>query len=187
MPNWCNNSVTFRHSDPEQISRVVRGFTAEKLFAEFLPCPPDLLAETPIGEDFVTRNDAQKAINLEKYGYEDWHGWCRDNWGTKWDVSTGEWDDADLTNPNQVIVSFETAWQPPVAFYEKLTELGFEIEAWYLEEGAGFVGKYTSANGDESFNFDGAEDLEDIADDVRQFWDLDTICEFQDPETEDAD
>ena len=65
----------------------------------------------------------------------------------------------------------------------------YEIEAdsmgdalFYLEEGMGFVGKYTSQDGDESFNFDGAEDLEDIPDDIREFWDLDTICEWRDEE-----
>jgi hypothetical protein len=43
----------------------------------------------------------------------------------------------------------------------------------------GFVGKYTTDDGDESFNFDGSEDLEDIPDDIREFWDLDTICEWR--------
>jgi hypothetical protein len=49
------------------------------------------------------------------------------------------------------------------------------------------VGKYTSTDGDESFNFDGSEDLEDIPDDIRKFWDLDTICEWRDEEDSDEE
>jgi hypothetical protein len=46
-----------------------------------------------------------------------------------------------------------------------------------MEEGVGFVGRYTTEDGDESFNFDGEEDLEDIPSDIREYWDLDGICE----------
>jgi hypothetical protein len=187
MPNWCNNSVFFRHDDPAQIDRLIEAFNAERLFTEFVPCPPALKAETPIGEDYNERVAAKEAANLAEYGHKDWYSWSMENWGTKWDASTGEWNDADRTNENQVGLSFDTAWQPPVVFYEKMTELGFKVDAFYLEEGQGFVGKYTSTDGDESFNFDGSEDLEDIPDDIREFWDLDTICEWRDADDEPAE
>jgi len=51
----------------------------------------------------------------------------------------------------------------------------------------GFVGKYNSTDGDENYNFDGSEDLEDIPDDIREFWDLDTICEWRDAEEDDVE
>ena len=185
MPNWCNNTVIFRHKDPAQIDRVVQAFKAERLFAEFIPCPPELLADTPVGENYNERVAAKEAANKEKFGYTDWYGWAIANWGTKWDISTGEWNDEDQANANQVSLSFDTAWQPPVVFLEKMTEQGFDITSFYLEEGMGFVGKYTSTDGDESFNFDGSEDLEDIPDDIREFWDLDTICDWRDADDDD--
>lgn len=182
MPNWCNNSVTFRHEDPEQIARVVRGFQQDKLFGEFLPCPQELLdMGSPLSDP------AQIQSNMDTYGASDWYSWCRENWGTKWDVNTDDWDDTDQSDANQVVLSFDTAWQPPVAFYEKMTQLGFDIEAYYLEEGAGFVGKYTSTDGDDDYNFDGAEDLDEIPDDIRQFWDLDGICEQLEQDLSDPD
>ena len=82
------------------------------------------------------------------------------------------------------MLSFNTAWSPPIGFYEKMTELGFDVTAFYLEEGMGFVGKYSNEDGDEEYTFDGSEDLEDIPDEVRTYWDLDTICDWRDQEEE---
>ena len=187
MPNWCSNNVIVRHEDPEQIAKVVQGYSQGSLFAEFFPCPAELSAPIEIGENYNDRVAAQEAVNKEKYGYTSWYDWCINNWGTKWDAGNENDEDLDCVDPNKVQLSFDTAWQPPVAFFEKLTELGFDITAYYLEEGQGFVGKYTNAQGDESFNFDGAEDLEDIPDDIREFWDLDTICEWRDDEDEEEE
>ena len=187
MPNWCNNNVIVRHQDPEQIAKVVKGYSEGSLFAEFFPCPAELSATVEIGEDYNSRLAELAKANLVKFGYPSWYEWCIDNWGVKWDAGNETDEDLDCTDPNKVQLSFDTAWQPPVAFFEKLTEQGFNITAFYLEEGQGFVGKYTSADGDESFNFDGSEDLEDIPDDIREFWDLDTICEWREEEDEDED
>ena len=105
----------------------------------------------------------------------------------KWDVGE-ELDSVTRIDDNTVKLSFDTAWNSPVRFYEHLAaELDFDITAYYLEEGMGFVGKYTSDGGDESYNFDGSEDLEDIPDDIREFWDLDTICEWRDDDDGDGD
>jgi hypothetical protein len=178
MPNWNQNSATFRHEDPTQIERIVKGFTNQCLFGEFLPTPKELCESVEIGERYNERVAAQEAANLEKFGYASWYEWNIDHWGTKWDVGE-EVDSGDRIDQNTVKLSFDTAWSPPVAFYEGMTDMGFDITAYYIEEGMGFVGKYTTEDGDESFNFDSGEDLEDIPDDIREFWDLDTICELR--------
>jgi len=184
MPNWCNNNLIVRHDFPEMILKIVKGYSEGSLFSEFFPCPAELSAPVEIGENYNDRVAAQEAVNQEKFGHKDWYSWALQNWGTKWDAGNENDEDLDCADPNKVQLSFDTAWQPPVAFFEKLTELGFDITAFYLEEGQGFVGKYTNAQGDLSFNFDGTEDLEDIPDDIREFWDLDTICEWRDDEDE---
>jgi hypothetical protein len=184
MPNWNQNSATFRHEDPAQIDRIVDGYNNSRLFGEFIPCPPELLESVEIGENYNERVAAKNAENMAKHRYSDWYDWSITHWGTKWDVGE-EADMLDRRDPNTVQISFDTAWSPPVAFYKALTGMGFDMTAYYLEEGMGFVGKYTSEEGDEYFNFDGSEDLEDIPDDIRQFWDLDTICEWRDDEDDD--
>jgi hypothetical protein len=176
MPNWNQNTATFRHADPAQVDRLVDGFVNERLFGEFFPTPKELSETVEIGERYNERVAALEAANLEKFGYAGWYDWNIDAWGTKWDVGE-EMDSVTRIDERTVQLSYDTAWSPPIAFYEQMSEAGWEITAYYLEEGMGFVGKYTSDGGDESYNFDGSEDLEDIPEDICEHWDLAGICE----------
>jgi len=187
MPNWNQNTATFRHADPAQVDRLVDGFVNDRLFGEFFPTPKELSETVEIGEHYNERVAALEAANLEKFGYAGWYDWNIDAWGTKWDVGE-EMDSVARIDERTVRLSYDTAWGPPIAFYEKMSEAGWEITAYYLEEGMGFVGKYTSEEGDENFNFDGSEDLEDIPEDICEHWDLAGICELRgDWEDDDAD
>jgi hypothetical protein len=49
---------------------------------------------------------------------------------------------------------FDTAWSPPLAFYEHLKELGYTVEAMYNESGMGFAGVWTDEFGDEYVEYD---------------------------------
>lgn len=138
MPNWCNNSITLRHDDPAMIDRAMN---STGLLMEFLPTPQELI-DTVSGwpaEDKRAAHEAQQTANIEKYGYKDWYDWNVANWGTKWDF---ELDNKDRDDPNTMTASFDSAWSPPITAYERLLELGFEIEAMYYEPGMCFVGKY---------------------------------------------
>lgn len=82
-----------------------------------------------------------------------------EEWGTKWDVSNGEID-------SEGNGFFDTAWGPPIEAYDKLTELGFNIDATYHEPGMCFAGHYTSEDGDECYEYDfSKEDWRDDIDD----------------------
>jgi len=71
-------------------------------------------------------------------------------WGTKWEASI-----LDAYQNNDIAeMSFDTAWSPPVAFYDALTKLGFNVDATYIEEGMCFAGHYTSTDGDYSVDYD---------------------------------
>ena len=37
MPNWCTNSFTVSHQDPEMISKFARGVNEGNLFETFVP------------------------------------------------------------------------------------------------------------------------------------------------------
>jgi Ferredoxin-like domain in Api92-like protein len=186
MPNWCQNFAEFRHEDPTQVHRLLAAYKEQRLFTEFVPCPVDLLESTPIGEDYVERDKARQQANTEKHGYPSWYEWCIANWGTKWDIAEADWHMGDLDEDATMVgVSFDTAWGPPVKFYEIMTAAGWDITAHYLEEGQGFVGKFTSEDGDEGYDFDGSEDLEDIPEDIKEHWDLASICEMREDEEDD--
>jgi hypothetical protein len=162
MPNWCSNNLTLSHDDPVMIQRVVRAADNGGLFQEFVPCPEPLL-NTTAGSHSDADQQAQLEIledaNLHAYGARNWYDWCVSNWGTKWDTSDPFVSSKDT---NTISLSFDTAWSPPVLFYQRMEELGFEVHATYYESGMSFVGRYCNGD-DECFEFN-----EETADTVRK-------------------
>ena len=145
MPNWCANNVTFHHPNPREISRINEAFyTKGGLFAEFFPCPEELLEHT------APENDEDRAaLFTEKYGAPDWYHWSLKNWGTKWDVSgEGEQPQELDEDATEIHLSFDTAWAPPCDFYEKMKDLGFTIKGFYHEPGMSFVGCWDDGEDD---------------------------------------
>lgn len=127
MANWCQNRLTITHDDPAMVTRFVDAYNHSRVCMEFLPKPDD------IGDG--------------------WYDWSINNWGTKWDVG------ADMgTNKeeryglkatrvgNEVNCTFDSAWSPPIGLYNELVELGYDVEATYLESGTGFCGLYENGN-----------------------------------------
>ena len=140
MPNWCANTVTLEHEDPAMIARAKEAFDKGTFLQEFIPCPEDLLETTAQ----FGANEQEKR-NLAKHGYSSWYDWNIAHWGTKWDVG-GE-HGAD-TIPGGLMLSFDSAWAPPVNAYERLLDLGFKIYATYYEPGMAFAGVWEDGNDD---------------------------------------
>lgn len=160
MPNWCQNDVTFRHKDPKMLARVKTGFYGDGLFKEFFPTPAELVnSVSPPATPEIAE------ANIAKYGVPSWYEWNLSHWGTKWDVTQNpEFDFGDFnTDASLVRISFDSAWSPPIEFYESMSELGFDIEAYYWEPGMDFCGKWTTEGGDESY-----EEGEDIPSDIDE-------------------
>jgi len=159
MPNWCDNRATFTHEDPEQITRLINAAKAGKLLNEFLPMPPELLEEAPIGDDYEAKRDAIVARNVQEFGYPSWYEWSIDNWGTKWDISEVPEEMFELNNDGKTVTfSFDTAWSPPLEWYDNIS--GFDIVAYYYESGGGFCGKWSSENCDEQYEI--GDDISDV-------------------------
>jgi hypothetical protein len=144
MPNWCQNSVTFTHADPKEIQRMKDAFLADNLLHEFVPLPAEL-KDTVSGSygDPVEQAKLQAQIdaNLEKHGYATWYEFCINEWGTKWDVS-GYDDGIVALTENSITLLFDTAWSPPIAWYERLLEQGWGVSGYYNEEGMAYCGRY---------------------------------------------
>jgi hypothetical protein len=122
------------------IERAAKAFQEGTFLQEFIPCPDELL-ETVAQ---MGTNDAEKA-NREKYGYSSWYDFNVANWGTKWDVESSN---VEIEDANTVTAGFDSAWSPPTTAYERLMELGFEVEAFYYEPGMQFVGKWDNGEDD---------------------------------------
>jgi hypothetical protein len=170
MPNWCNNNLTLEHDDPAMIKRAYDALERGEFLQEFIPVPQEL-KDTISGfhgdPEEQAKLDAQTQANLAKYGAGNWYDFCVNHWGTKWDC--GEQGASDIHPEGTMLhTSFDTAWAPPVAAYEKLEALGFKVDAMFYEPGMAFTGSYSNGSCDE-INLEGlsANDVE------RDYPDLD--------------
>lgn len=124
MPNWCMNNLTVTHSDPAKLQEFCDAYNSGGVCNHFIPKPADL-----------NKKDC--------FAPNGWYTWCCNNWGTKWDFGKDEYTDPAVVENGQVSISFNTAWSPPVEFYEYLTdEHDYSIEASYWEPGIGFCGRW---------------------------------------------
>ena len=150
MPNWCDNTITLKHSDPTMIKRAHDALERGEFLNEFHPVPPDLkIVAGRVGDDESAEQQAlvlQENANRDKYGYANWYDWCVNEWGTKWDV--GDEGSATLNEDGSLTASFNSAWAPPIEAYRMLENLGFEIKAYYFEGGMMFAGIYEDGDDD---------------------------------------
>ena len=165
MPNWCNNNLTLTHEDPAMILRAKEALDRGEFLSEFIPVPADL----QITSGYLGNGDEQKELerktaeNVKKYGYGNWYDYCVGEWGTKWDV--GGDGQTDIHPDGKMLhTTFDSAWAPPVNAYDKLTELGFGVNAMYYEGGMAYAGIYDSENGDEEYNLEGMNSQQVIDD-----------------------
>ena len=150
MPNWVDNTITLKHSDPTMIKRAHDALERGEFLNEFHPVPLDLqIVAGRLGDDESAEQQAlvlQENANRDKYGYANWYDWCVNEWGTKWDV--GDEGSATLNEDGSLTASFNSAWAPPIEAYRMLEDLGFEIKAYYFEGGMMFAGIYEDGDDD---------------------------------------
>jgi hypothetical protein len=156
MPNWCENKLTVKHDNPEDLQKFVDAWNSGELLQTLLPCPLEL-RDTKAGymgdSEDVSRQYAKELhllkeqLNIKTFGYKNWYDWCVNEWGTKWDIGRSSERDNDAVIEGKgkkqfVEVSFDSAWSPPVEAYHKLTDMGYQIDAYYYEPGMAFCGSF---------------------------------------------
>ena len=119
MPNWCMNNLTVSHTDKAMVQKFADAWNTGSVCEQFIPRPEG----------------------------EEWYGWNISHWGTKWDFGRDKnFDDPVEVKQNgdkyEVCVAPNTAWSPPIDFYNHLVELGYNVHASYFEPGMGFCGIY---------------------------------------------
>jgi hypothetical protein len=156
MPNWCQNGVTITHEDPEKIAALAEAMSKGEFLNYVIPVP-EALKDTMSGsfgdEAKQAELEAQTARNIETHGYGNWYDFCVNRWGTKWDVDCQ--GTIMLSDCGTIVdAGFDSAWAPPTAVYEALTEQGFNVSAYYYEPGMAFVGKWEDGY-DECYEYGG--------------------------------
>lgn len=189
MPNWCANGLRIEARDEEQqekLRALHRHAEAEGgLCSFFYPTPQELL-DTVAGHMSGEEGEKlkkQEQANIEKYGQANWYDWQVFTWGTKWDPNV---DHQVLTNGGKAYECFfDSAWSPPIGFYNRLVEDGYKVEATYNEIGCAYIGFYRDGDdecyswgeikGDYESQFTELQDSPKPTDeDSDEFWDWDS-------------
>lgn len=123
MPNHTDNRVILSHDDSKMIDDIYNVLNTEdtELLNHIIPMPKEL-------EDTTSPSDTPN-----------WYDWRIENWGTKWDIYNATCDRMDA---NTLVLRFDTAWSPPMPVYDKLVDMGFDVNARYLDEGWMYIGEY---------------------------------------------
>jgi hypothetical protein len=137
MPNYCSNQMVI-NNPTEDVRALIREAVASGDF---------LASLFPVAE--MTDEVCEGLYDNDPIGYKaclelvDGYGKCILGWGTKWDAMHVELDE----HKDKVVLSFVTAYSPPIPFYERMRkEHGWSIQASYEEGGADFAGKYDNGN-----------------------------------------
>ena len=121
MPNHTDNRVILSHADSQKIDDIYNVMNTD---------------DASLLQHIIPMNEA-----LLDGG--DWYEWRLDNWGTKWDIYETHCTRIDA---NTLSMTFYTAWSPPIPVFDKLTDMGYEINARYLDEGWMYVGEYVDGD-----------------------------------------
>lgn len=141
MPNWCLNTMQVS-GDPEKVAEFVEQHKAVAFDHEGTPIGEEVLdfnTVVPMPEELKGTTSPSDSPN--------WYEWSVDNWGTKWGACNAECD--YKPGDKVAIYHFDTAWAPPVDWYEKVVEayphLDFDLE--WEEGGMGFAGRLAGTKG----------------------------------------
>jgi len=194
MPNWCNNTLELAHEDPAMIERAKRAFAEGKLLNEFVPVPEDLhIVAGRVGDDNDPKQkelELKEELNRITHGYSTWYDFCVNEWGTKWDVGGDDYNEPHQETPNDLTISFDSAWAPPTVAMDKLVDLGFSVRLYYYEPGMAFAGIYEDGS-DDYYDYGGmnsdqvAEELPTALDEM--FGISESIAEYEQEENQEID
>jgi hypothetical protein len=158
MPNWCNNSLTLVHLDLSYLKQV-----GETLCSVLNPENDEDFEYN----DLDLLNDEEKVTKF----FDVFHS----NDNTK--VLDVEEVRPMLSQINvnkttfEICIVFDTAWSPPIAFYEFLVKDNWVLNALYHEPGMEFCGSFTNEKGDVCYEYDSSDksSFEVIPEDILDF------------------
>ena len=152
MPNHCHNRVTFypsgnnTASSLDQIETIKDIFTGKSVFTQIIPEPdwpnmPLLTSDAHYGTKYGNDGELPQKVEdpFQRYVFQStgitdqrWYDWRLKNWDTKWDAYDVVITDDD---PDQLEVTFNTAWSPPDAICEAMRELYPDLAvSWFYDE-----------------------------------------------------
>lgn len=135
MPNHVINKIIIKKLTPAQVNTFIEKYTVEANdlriidFDKIIPEPRDI-RDCP--KDCIVNKDSHIEEDKDRPWF-DWYTWRNKYWNTKWGAYDGETIHTDHT----VTLWFQTAWCPPTPIYQKLAEIGYELEVKWADENYG--------------------------------------------------
>ena len=176
MPNWCGNTMTVS-GDPRNLKDFLdknMGFPAkyppiispngkvlsksddvkEKYFCfnAFIPTPQEVLDVGFDGQAKIPKEEYDKLLHGGETKYIDGYHWNWKNWGTKWDIYSERLSLEEIgwsEGCDSVEICFDTAWSPPIPWFEALVKAfpSLVFTMHYEEPGVFFAGNCRGENG----------------------------------------
>ena len=154
MPNHCYNRVTIYSSGNDtdetraQIAKIKAIFEDEEVFGQIIPEPdwantPLLTSDNRFGTKYGNDGELPQYVDCSVSGKklvfkstditdQRWYDWRLANWDTKWDAYDLTVEDED---PDQLEVTFNTAWSPPEAICHQIREDYPDVSvSWFYDE-----------------------------------------------------
>ena len=133
MPNYCSNQMVINNPTEDVRALIREAVASGEFFASLFP------VEEMTDEVLEGLYDNDESGFKMASGMVGYYGKVIVGWGTKWDAQSIDLDEHE----DKVVLSFLTAYSPPIPFYERMRkEHGWSIQASYDESGADFAGKY---------------------------------------------
>lgn len=113
-------------------------------FMEWVNDPTNERWTIELWEEERAEHDALVKRAVQAYaetGYADWYTWANNEWGTKWSMDVVSYTYDVDRDPEAIHISGNTAWAPPIALLEKVSQkFGVKVSIAYVEEGMDYVG-----------------------------------------------
>lgn len=159
MPNWCANTLTLTHRNKNKLQEFCDAYNSGAVCNHYIPKPEGL--------------------------GDGWWDWCIANWGTKWDFGKDDYSESAVVIDDgdgyyKTMIQFQTAWSPPIGFYNKLQKMKFMVYATYFEPGMAFCGIYDNGV-DDCISYTSREEIPDI------LWDEYGMADFFEEEEEEVE
>lgn len=135
MANRCWNVATFTHQTRSGIMRIADAFN--KTDMEYERRGGLFSAFDPIA---MTEAEERRLVGESKLPA--WLLGRVDHWGTKWDVCDEDLRAMEIVSESEIRLRYDTAWAPPIPFYNTILRRGYGIHAYYLEPDEGYCGEY---------------------------------------------
>ena len=183
MPNHVRTMIKFKYIDMQTALAIVNRITKEleddvyplNRIIDFDKIIPEPKTEDECPEKYRVNIEESVAVDTESHlvvddsekPWFDWYGWRLKHWGTKWNA----YDSYTRIKKTNVEFVFSTAWTPATPIFEKLTELGYDMEIVYADENLGYnCGKIIYNASTKEFNIRTEEDYKDPYSFAKKIW-----------------